>query len=73
MVRTFKLEIFEGFTIFRVAVSECLNVMLVSLDQAPLNKSHIPALFFLAETCLYYLRTDAVSEPYLRCVFVYLC
>ncbi|XP_013408487.1 transmembrane protein 232 isoform X2 [Lingula anatina] len=45
---------------------ECLDVLLTSLDQAPLNKSQIPALFFLAETCLYWLRTDSVNQPYLR-------
>lgn len=45
---------------------ECLNVMILSLDQAPLSKSHIPALFFLAETTLYWLRTDAINQPYLR-------
>ena len=27
---------------------------------------HIPALFYLAETTLYWLRTDAMHQPYLR-------
>ncbi|KAK3085879.1 hypothetical protein FSP39_009975 [Pinctada imbricata] len=45
---------------------ECLDVLIISLDQAPLEKYHIPALFFLAETMLYWLRTDAVHQPYLR-------
>ncbi|XP_053389979.1 uncharacterized protein LOC128552922 isoform X3 [Mercenaria mercenaria] len=45
---------------------ECLDVLIISLDQSPLEKYHIPALFFLAETMLYWLRTDAVHQPYLR-------
>jgi len=45
---------------------ECLDVLTISLDQSPLDKHHIPALFFLAETMLYWLRTDAVHQPYLR-------
>ena len=46
--------------------SECLDVLITSLDQAPLQRSHIPALFFLAETTLYWLRTDVIHQPYLR-------
>nr|KAG5711617.1 hypothetical protein BaRGS_016799 [Batillaria attramentaria] len=45
---------------------ECLDVLIASLDVSPLAKYHIPALFFLAETMLYWLRTDAVHQPYLR-------
>ncbi|XP_052795602.1 uncharacterized protein LOC128228360 isoform X2 [Mya arenaria] len=45
---------------------ECLDVLTISLDQSPLDKQHVPALFFLAETMLYWLRTDAVHQPYLR-------
>lgn len=45
---------------------DCLDVLVTSLDQSPLHRNHIPALFFLAETCLYWLRTDAVNQPYLR-------
>ncbi|KAJ8297545.1 hypothetical protein KUTeg_024076 [Tegillarca granosa] len=45
---------------------ECLDVLILSLDQSPLERYHIPALFFLAETMLYWLRTDAVHQPYLR-------
>ena len=47
-------------------MSECLDVLIASLDMSPLAKYHIPALFFLAETMLYWLRTDAVHQPYLR-------
>ena len=49
-----------------VYFAECLDVLITSLDQSPLEKYHIPALFFLAETMLYWLRTDAVHQPYLR-------
>ncbi|XP_064645198.1 uncharacterized protein LOC135498737 [Lineus longissimus] len=49
-----------------VIQEDCLDVLISSLDQAPLAKAHIPALFYLAETCLYWLRTDAVNQPYLR-------
>ncbi|KAL8558461.1 hypothetical protein ACOMHN_052278 [Nucella lapillus] len=45
---------------------ECLDILITSLDISPLAKYHIPALFFLAETMLYWLRTDAVHQPYLR-------
>ncbi|CAG2209142.1 Transmembrane protein 232 [Mytilus edulis] len=45
---------------------ECLDVLITTLDQSPLERFHIPALFFLAETMLYWLRTDAVHQPYLR-------
>lgn len=47
-------------------LSDCLDVLITSLDQAPLEKGHIPALFYLAETCLYWLRTEAIHVPYLR-------
>ena len=49
-----------------LCIAECLDVLITSLDQSPLEKYHIPALFFLAETMLYWLRTDAVHQPYLR-------
>ena len=45
---------------------ECLDVLISSLDQAPLEKIHTPALFYLAETTLYWLRTEALHQPYLR-------
>ncbi|XP_052278054.1 uncharacterized protein LOC127876689 isoform X2 [Dreissena polymorpha] len=45
---------------------ECLDVLTISLDQSPFDKHHIPALFYLAETMLYWLRTEAVHQPYLR-------
>lgn len=45
---------------------ECLDALVVSLEVSPLEKYHIPALFFLAETMLYWLRTEAVLLPFLR-------
>ncbi|XP_059154117.1 transmembrane protein 232-like [Physella acuta] len=47
---------------------ECLDVLVVSLDVSPLEKYHIPALFFLAETMLYSLRTESVHESFLKTV-----
>jgi len=47
-------------------IAECLNVLITSLGHAPVGKGQIPALFFLAETTLYWLRTDAVNQPILR-------
>ncbi|XP_077867334.1 transmembrane protein 232-like [Saccoglossus kowalevskii] len=45
---------------------EALDILITSLDQAPVIRGHIPSLFFLAETTLYWLRTDAMTQPYLR-------
>jgi len=41
-------------------------VLIASLDQASFDSGHIQGLFFLAETALYWLRTDAINSPYLR-------
>lgn len=46
--------------------SDCLDILITSLDQSPLNSQHVPVLFFLAETMLYWLRTEAVQQVYLR-------
>ena len=46
--------------------AECLDVLIMSLDQSPLETVHIPVLFYLAESTLYWLRTVAVLQPYLR-------
>ncbi|XP_071826622.1 uncharacterized protein [Apostichopus japonicus] len=45
---------------------ECLDVLIISLNQAHLARSYIPCLFYLAETTLYWLRTDAMNQPFLR-------
>ncbi|ESO94973.1 hypothetical protein LOTGIDRAFT_232123 [Lottia gigantea] len=45
---------------------ECLDVLITSLEISPLERYHIPALFFLAETMLYWLRTESIHQPYLR-------
>ncbi|XP_072020546.1 uncharacterized protein [Amphiura filiformis] len=45
---------------------ECLDTLIVSLHQASLSTNHIPSLFYLAETTLYWLRTDAMDQPFLR-------
>lgn len=46
--------------------SLCLNVLNESLQEAPFDGQQIPALFYLAETTLYWLRTDSLTQPYLR-------
>ncbi|XP_072173528.1 uncharacterized protein [Diadema setosum] len=45
---------------------ECLDMLIVSLRQAEFSVDHIPSLFYLAETTLYWLRTDAMDQPFLR-------
>ncbi|XP_067942182.1 transmembrane protein 232-like [Watersipora subatra] len=45
---------------------ESLAVLLATLDRASFDQGHIQGLFFLAETVLYWLRTDAINSPYLR-------
>lgn len=45
---------------------ESLDILIATLNQASFDKGHINGLFFLAETVLYWLRTDAVNSPYLR-------
>ncbi|XP_041041263.1 transmembrane protein 232 [Carcharodon carcharias] len=44
---------------------EALDILLISLDHAPLHPDQIPVLFFLAESILYWICTDAVKQPYL--------
>ncbi|XP_078413962.1 transmembrane protein 232 [Cetorhinus maximus] len=45
--------------------AEALDILLISLDHAPLHPDQIPVLFFLAESILYWICTDAVKQPYL--------
>nr|CAB3267078.1 transmembrane protein 232-like [Phallusia mammillata] len=45
---------------------DCFTILCTSLDQAPLAEDNIPTLFFLAESTLYWLRTDALKQPHLR-------
>ncbi|XP_078253155.1 transmembrane protein 232 [Rhinoraja longicauda] len=44
---------------------EALDILLISLDRAPLHPDQIPVLFFLAESVLYWICTDAVKQSYL--------
>lgn len=46
--------------------TDCLDVLCVSLNEAPLHEENIPTLFFLAESSLYWLHVDAMKQPYLR-------
>lgn len=45
---------------------DCFEVLCQSLNHAPLLEENIPTLFFLAESTLYWLRTDSVNQPHLR-------
>ncbi|XP_078070000.1 transmembrane protein 232 [Mustelus asterias] len=44
---------------------EALDILLLSLDHAPLHPDQIPVLFFLAESVLYWICVDAVKQSYL--------
>ncbi|XP_059825493.1 transmembrane protein 232 isoform X2 [Hypanus sabinus] len=44
---------------------EALDILLISLDHAPFHPDQIPVLFFLAESVLYWICTDAVKQSYL--------
>lgn len=46
--------------------TDSLDILISTLDQATFDQGHIQGLFFLAETALYWLRTDAINSPYLR-------
>lgn len=48
-----------------MSVTECLDILLISLDQSPTSSENIPVLFFLAESVLYSLRTDVIYEQFL--------
>lgn len=45
--------------------SEALEILLSSLDHAPIEPEHAPVLFFIAESILHMLCYDAVQKPYL--------
>ncbi|XP_060092547.1 transmembrane protein 232 [Heteronotia binoei] len=44
---------------------EALDILLISLDHAPVSPDHIPPLFFVAESILYRICYDSVQKPYL--------
>ncbi|XP_077203873.1 transmembrane protein 232 isoform X2 [Paroedura picta] len=44
---------------------EALDILLISLDHAPVSPEHISALFFVAESILYRICYDAVEKPFL--------
>ncbi|XP_025059318.1 transmembrane protein 232 [Alligator sinensis] len=44
---------------------EALDLLLVSLDQAPIDLEHIPVLLSVAESILFRLSLDVAWEPYL--------
>nr|XP_020635654.1 transmembrane protein 232 [Pogona vitticeps]XP_020635655.1 transmembrane protein 232 [Pogona vitticeps]XP_020635656.1 transmembrane protein 232 [Pogona vitticeps]XP_020635657.1 transmembrane protein 232 [Pogona vitticeps]XP_020635658.1 transmembrane protein 232 [Pogona vitticeps] len=44
---------------------EALEILIISLDHAPVEADHIPVLFFLAESILYKLCHDVVQKQFL--------
>ncbi|CAF1124495.1 unnamed protein product [Rotaria sordida] len=44
---------------------ECLTTLYRALIYSPLSATQIPTLFFLSETILYWLKNDAILEPFL--------
>ena len=66
------LTIYQNYTLDLIIFQyvffslECLDMLIVSLRQAQFSVDHIPSLFYLAETTLYWLRTDAMDQPFLR-------
>lgn len=45
---------------------DCLDILCKSLNHAPVHEENIATLFFLAESVLYWLRTDSVTSSHLR-------
>lgn len=45
---------------------ECLDLFILSMEFAHLSVLQIPTLFFLAETVIYWIRTDTINQPFLR-------
>ncbi len=46
--------------------SESIDLLILSLKHAQLSDGQIPTLFFLAETVIYWIRTDIIDKPLLR-------
>lgn len=49
----------------RFGILECLTTLYRALIYSPLSVTQIPTLFFLSETILYWLKNDAILEPFL--------
>ncbi|XP_069748774.1 transmembrane protein 232 isoform X2 [Narcine bancroftii] len=47
-------------------IQEALDILLISLDHAPFHREQIPVLFFLAESVLYWICTDTVTQSHLN-------
>lgn len=43
-----------------------MDLFIYSLENTPLSFIQIPTLFFLAETIIYWIRTETVNQPLLR-------
>ena len=49
-----------------VPFSDCLDTLILSLEQSSCSLYQIPVLFYLMETVLFWLQTEAVHQPHLR-------
>uniref|UniRef100_A0A8C3SS74 Transmembrane protein 232 n=1 Tax=Chelydra serpentina TaxID=8475 RepID=A0A8C3SS74_CHESE len=49
---------------------EALDILLISLDHAPMNPEHVPVLFFIAESILYRICCDAFLVGFFISVYV---
>ena len=45
---------------------DCMDLFITTLKHTRLSESQMPTLFFLAETVIYWIRTDIVNQPFLR-------
>lgn len=43
-----------------------MDLFIHSLENAQISAMQIPTLFFLAETIIYWIRTDTIHQPLLR-------
>jgi len=57
-----KINLASNFHIQFPTFAESLDLLITTLDQASVDPGHIQGLFFLAETALYWLRTDAINR-----------
>ena len=43
-----------------------MDLFILSMEYTRLSSSQVPTLFFLAETVIYWIRTDIITQPFLR-------
>ena len=62
----YNIQFTNKYNIFVVVLVECIDLLILSLKHARLSDGQIPTLFFLAETVIYWIRTDIIDKPLLR-------